>query len=136
MFKFRSGTNGLNEELGRHRGRNDDRQCKLCGEECESVVHVLWECPVYDTIRSTFMGKLKNLLGGSFEEFSALDNVEKTGFVLGCENWNRSNFKALLSLVKNFVLSVWVLGKMNCMVVRMVRHQVALVKFRPSGNIS
>ena len=38
MFKFRSGTNGLNEELGRQRGTNDDRQCKLCGEECESVV--------------------------------------------------------------------------------------------------
>ena len=41
MFKFRSGTNGLNEELGRHRDKNYDRQCKLCGEECESVVHVL-----------------------------------------------------------------------------------------------
>ena len=37
---LRSGTNGLNEELGRHRGKNDDRQCMLCGEECESVVHV------------------------------------------------------------------------------------------------
>ena len=34
---------GQDGELGRHRGRNDDRQCKLCGEECESVVHVLWE---------------------------------------------------------------------------------------------
>ena len=31
LFKFRSGTNGLNEELGRHRGKNDDRQCKLLG---------------------------------------------------------------------------------------------------------
>ena len=41
MFKFRSGTNGLNEELGSHRGKNGDRQCKLCGDECESVVHVL-----------------------------------------------------------------------------------------------
>ena len=38
MLKFRPGINGLNEELGRHRGKNDDRQCKLCGEECESVV--------------------------------------------------------------------------------------------------
>ena len=47
MFKFRSGTNGLNEELGRHGGKNDDRQCKLSGDECESVVHVLWECPAY-----------------------------------------------------------------------------------------
>ena len=25
MFKFRSGTNDLHEELGRHRGKNDDR---------------------------------------------------------------------------------------------------------------
>ena len=87
LFKFRSGTNGLNEELGRHRGKNDDRQCKLCGDECESVVHVLWECPAYDTFRSTFMEDLDNLLGGSFEEFSALNNFERTGFVLGCENW-------------------------------------------------
>ena len=30
LFKFRSGTNGLNEELGRHRGKNDDRQCVSC----------------------------------------------------------------------------------------------------------
>ena len=55
---------------------------KLCGEECESVVHVnvLWECPVYDTIRNTFMKDLDNLLGGNFEEFSALNNFERTGF--------------------------------------------------------
>ena len=26
MFMFPSGTNGLNEELGRHMGKNDDRQ--------------------------------------------------------------------------------------------------------------
>ena len=64
LFKFRSGTNGLNEELGRHRGKNDDRQCKLCRGECESVVHVLWECPAYDSIRNNFMVELENLLGG------------------------------------------------------------------------
>ena len=26
------------------------RQCTLCGAECESVVHVLWECPAYKDI--------------------------------------------------------------------------------------
>ena len=31
----------LNEELGRHRHREE---CGLCGNECESVSHVLWEC--------------------------------------------------------------------------------------------
>ena len=107
LFKFRSGTNGLNEELGRHRGRDDDRRCKLCGCECESVVHVLWECPVYDSIRNTFMAELENLLGDSFKEFSTLDNFGKASFVLGCENWSRYDFKALLKLVRSFVLLIW-----------------------------
>ena len=47
LFKFWSGTHGLNEELGRHRGREGKVECTLCGAECESVVHVLWECPAY-----------------------------------------------------------------------------------------
>ena len=45
MFKFRSGTHGLNEELGRHRGREGKVECSICGAEYESVVHVLWDCP-------------------------------------------------------------------------------------------
>ena len=51
--RLRSDTNGLNEELlhvcgcrGGGGGEHSDRQCRLCGDECESVVHVLWECPV------------------------------------------------------------------------------------------
>ena len=47
LFKFRSGTHGLNEELGRHRGREGKSECVLCGAECECVVHVLWECSAY-----------------------------------------------------------------------------------------
>ena len=61
MFKFRSGTNGMNEELGRHRGKNDDRQCKLCGDECESGTCALG---VSCICRNTFMGELDKLLGG------------------------------------------------------------------------
>ena len=33
LFKFRSGTHGLNEELGRHRGREGKLECTLCGAE-------------------------------------------------------------------------------------------------------
>ena len=36
MFKFRSGTHGLNEELGRHRGEEGKSECPLCGAECSS----------------------------------------------------------------------------------------------------
>ena len=45
LFKLRSGTHGLNEELGRHRGREDKYMCNLCGEDCgiapfiQSAVH-------------------------------------------------------------------------------------------------
>ena len=41
MFKFRSGTHGLNEELGRHSDRDGRVECMLCGAECKSVVYIL-----------------------------------------------------------------------------------------------
>lgn len=47
------------------------------------MVHVVWECPVYDSIRNTFMVDLQNLLGESFEEFKALDNFDRAGFGFG-----------------------------------------------------
>ena len=53
LFKFRSGMHGLNEEVGRHRGREGKTKCSLCGDECENVSHVLWECSVYSTCSIT-----------------------------------------------------------------------------------
>ena len=40
----------MNEELGRHRGREGKSECTLCGAECESVVDVLWECTACSSI--------------------------------------------------------------------------------------
>ena len=39
LLKFWSGTHGLNEELGRHKGREGKREGTLCGVECENVMH-------------------------------------------------------------------------------------------------
>ena len=49
LFKFRSSMHGLNEELhvGRHRCREGKVECSICGAECGSVVHALWECSAY-----------------------------------------------------------------------------------------
>ena len=58
LFKFRSGTHGLNEELGRHRGREGRKECLLCDAECESVSHVLWDCPAYVSTR-----RMHNIFG-------------------------------------------------------------------------
>ena len=87
LFKFRSGTHGLNEELGRHRGREGRKECFLCDAECESVSHVLWDCPAYASIRSAFMLELRRELGDRFEHFQSLDSFEKSSYVLGSEAW-------------------------------------------------
>ena len=84
MFKFRSGTHGLNEELGRHRGREGRKECLLCDDECESVSHVLWDCPVYNTLRNDFLCKLQELLGDGFEKSTSLmfRSYERLGYMM------------------------------------------------------
>ena len=112
LFKFRSGTHGLNEELGRHRGRNGRTECVLCGDECESVVHVLWECPAYKDGREEFMIKLRSTVREVFIDFEALDNIERASFVLGCELW-MENFDAMLALVKEYIIDLWKVRKVK-----------------------
>ena len=110
MFKFRSGTHGLNEELGRHRGREGKTECSLCGNECENVSHVLWECSAYSSTRASFMKKLQELLEDDYEDFESLENVEKSSYVLGSELWE-SKFNGLLALVKEYIVDVWKIRK-------------------------
>ena len=59
LFRFRSGTHGF-EELGRHITRNASKACVFC--DCESVEHVLWECPAYSINRSVFINSLSKIL--------------------------------------------------------------------------
>ena len=67
--------------------------------ECESVVHVLWECPAYKDSRAEFMVKLRAAVGKTFKDFEAL---ERASFVLGCELWIE-NFDAVLALMKKYI---------------------------------
>ena len=73
-------------------------ECTLCGAECESVVHVLWECSTYSSSRASFLLQLEELLGYRYADFEALNSVEKTSYVLGSELWEQ-NFESLLRLV-------------------------------------
>ena len=107
LFKFRSGTHGLNEELGRHRGREGKTECSLCGDECENVSHVLWECSAYSSTRAW---KLQELLEDEYEDFESFAKVKKSSYVLGSELWE-SKFDGLLSLVKEYIIDVWEIRK-------------------------
>ena len=105
MFKFRSGTHGLNKELGRHRGREGKKECVLCGDECESVSHTLWDCSAYTSIRAQFLLKLKASLGGSYARFEAMSSLDKSSFILGNELWEE-HFESLLALVKAYIIDI------------------------------
>ena len=39
------------------------KECLLCDDECESVSHVFWECPVYSSLRSNFLLPCRGSLG-------------------------------------------------------------------------
>ena len=53
------------------------------------------------------MEKLRELLGNADAEFNKLTSIEKTtAYVLGSELWEY-DFDDLLSLVKEYVVSVW-----------------------------
>ena len=110
LFKLRSGTHGLNEELGRHSGREGKYMCNLCGEDCESVGHFLWNCPVYSERRALFLEHLKNNLGNEFEHFKSCDIAGKSHFILGTELWG-SHYEQLLHLVKSYIIDIWELRK-------------------------
>ena len=116
LFKFRSGTHGLNEELGKHRGREGKTECSLCGDEWVNVNHVLWECSAYSSTRACFMKKLQELLEDDYEHFELLDNVEKSPYVLGSELWE-SKFDGLLSFVKEYIETCGKYENINYMIV-------------------
>ena len=78
----------------------------LCGYECESVSHVLWDCPAYSNSRSTFLQKLKTILGDSYENFRVLDSLGKASFILGNELWEE-HFDTRLALVKEYIIDIW-----------------------------
>ena len=92
--------------MGRHRGREGKTECFLCGDECENVSHVLWECSAYSSSRACFIKKLQELSEDKYEDFESLDKVEKSSYVVGSELWE-SKFDELLSLVKEYITDVW-----------------------------
>ena len=116
LFKFRSGTHGLNEDLGRHRWREIKTECSLCEDECENASHVLWECSAYSSTRHCFIKKLQELLVDEYEDFESLHKVEKSCYVLGSELWE-CMFYGLLRLVKEYIIDVWEIRKQNYMIV-------------------
>ena len=50
------------------------------------------------------MGELDKICWVGVLEFSVFYSFKRTSFILGCENWETYDFKALLRLVKSLLL--------------------------------
>ena len=61
------------------------------------------------------MLKLQEKQGNGFEHFDALDSLGKLSFILGSELWEE-HFDSLLPLVKDYVVYIWEVRKINYMV--------------------
>ena len=68
----------MNEELGKHGGREGKSEYALCGAECESIVNMLWECSAYS--------HLCGAASGAFRKQQIL--TSKTAYVLGSGSGN------------------------------------------------
>ena len=52
-------------ETGRYKGLNrDQRQCTLCKAAVEDQIHFVFECPVYNNMRTEFIQTCKNRMVG------------------------------------------------------------------------
>ena len=74
----------VNEEQGRHSGREGMKECLLCDDEFETVSHVLWECPAWSSLRTNFLVALQGVLGDDgFEHFQSLDSFQESILYFG-----------------------------------------------------
>ena len=104
FLKFRSGTHGLFEELGRHAKMGGSQECPNCGACKESVEHAVFKCASCDSKR-----KIKQVLTSeAFETVTHDSTFDKAVFCLGekqgmlvndeCSSWYNK---------VDFLMSVW-----------------------------
>ena len=85
-FRWRSGSCGLMEDMGRRVGGS--KECVTCGGSEETVEHVMWGCRGYEDLRQEFcvIMEMEAQKGGEEEwwkNFAECSEVEKTRLILG-----------------------------------------------------
>lgn len=80
---LRSGTCDLEVELGRGVCAREERVCRLCKVECESVIHFVLRCGRLKELREEWVRKLVVVLTGSVVVWEELREGERLEVVLG-----------------------------------------------------
>lgn len=89
--KFRTGVAPLRIETGRYEGLSEaERKCYFCKEHTEDELHVLFDCPLYNDIRSE-MFQYARMVN---EDFEVLTKSDRFKFLFSSPNMIRSCAKA------------------------------------------
>jgi hypothetical protein len=107
-FKFRAGSHGLGEELGRRRGvAREDRSCELCGGDVESAAHFMLVCPAVGDLRANFLSSLRSTIGDDrFRDFTALSLDLQALRLLASSPWG-SLAGEVDCLVQDYISRAW-----------------------------
>lgn len=106
-IKFRSGTSGLMEELGRR--QNGEKKCPNCDENVdETVEHLLVSCIAYDNTRKEYLDKLLEIIKGKIEE-DKIDSELLLGLMLGRwhPNLTQAEIDSIDEISVSYFASVW-----------------------------
>ena len=124
--------------VGIYIGREGKTECSLCGDECESVSHLLRVSVQHNSsARVSFMKKLQELLEDDYANLDSLVNVEKLSYFLGSEllESTYNKFDGLLSLVKEYVVDMWEIRKHNLINSILSLHQRICLWLKGRGMV-
>ena len=122
LFRFRLGTHGLNEKLGRQNTRNSSKACSFVSVSASpSVKHVLWECSEYSSIHKEFIKDLDGFLQNDFHLKSSFDKT-KYVYIFDQSIWEcNGHFDHWFSNTKAFFVAYGICTGRNFI------HQVHLI---------
>jgi hypothetical protein len=112
-FKLRSGTNGLNNELGRRCKDVSSRICKCCNlGVVEDEIHFITECPMFHSQRNSFFSNLSKIENDEITNLlnnpDISDKTEKAAIILGkSQGLSKSSSNLLNTETCNFLEAIW-----------------------------
>jgi hypothetical protein len=82
---LRSGTCDLEVEMGRGVCRREERVCRMCRVECESVAHFVMRCDRLTELRREWVGKVSEVLRASDVRWDEMSEDERVEVALGSD---------------------------------------------------
>ena len=97
MAKFRTGVAPIRIETGRYEGLSEvERTCTFCKDYIEDEIHVIFDCNLYNDIRTELFQYAKEVNNN----FNSLEKLDKCVFLFSSPKMIRSCAKACFLILQ------------------------------------